>query len=154
MKSSSRYVSQDFFVSSLFPAIFWLDKARLDSLMIIYSKLTFFTNLFSFSFQQEERVKENEQRWLEEKDVMTKRVEECNQEFERLSRQRSELESQQPERPSAQNEEYAQVLERERNLQTKLRTYEDELTQKEIKIQRLKEAYAQVCLSFEFVMIL
>lgn len=39
-------------------------------------------------------MKENEQRWLEEKETMEQRVEACNEELENLSRQRSQLESQ------------------------------------------------------------
>ena len=53
---------------------------------------------------------------------------------------------------NGQSEEYAQALEKEKELQAQLRTYENELTQKEIKIQRIQEAYAEVCtFKFSFV---
>lgn len=45
---------------------------------------------------------------------------------------------------SGQSEEFAQALEKEKELQSQIRTYEDELTQKEIKIQQIQEAYAEV----------
>lgn len=45
---------------------------------------------------------------------------------------------------NGQSDEFVQALEKEKELQAQLRTYEDELTQKEIKIQRLQEAYAEV----------